>query len=64
MTRTHEINGQEVSIEWEQDELIENHGSGCCYYGMNGIGSDGKEYIATGIYQGDDLEDIEDVEEA
>lgn len=62
MQRTHEIEGREVTIDWEQDELIENHGSGCRYYGMNGMGSDGKEYIATGIYQGDDLEDVEDIE--
>lgn len=63
MKREHEINGEIVTIEWERDCEIDNHGSGCVYWGLTGLGSDGKEYIATGVYQGDDIEEIEDIEE-
>jgi hypothetical protein len=62
MERTHLISGEEILIIWERGEMIENHGSGCVYYALDGIGSDGKDYIATGYYQDDELEDIEYVE--
>lgn len=62
MTRNHLVYGEEVNIDWEKSDFIENHGSGCKYYLLIGEGSDGKEYQATGIYQGDELQEIENIE--
>jgi hypothetical protein len=49
-------------ITWEKGELIENHGSGCKEYAMNGVDKDGIEYIATGVYQDGVFEEIIDIE--
>lgn len=57
------ISGEEVNIEWQIYDLIENHGSGCAYFALSGKGDNGKNYQATGIYQGDELEEVEDIEE-
>jgi len=62
MKRTHIIDGKEITIDWERDCEIENHGSGCVYWGLSGLGSDGNEYIATGVYQYGELEEIQDIE--
>lgn len=62
MKRTHLVYGEEVTIEWEKSDLIEDHGSGCCYFLMLGAVNGETEYEAVGIYQGDDLQDIEDIQ--
>jgi len=61
MERNHLVYGEEVNIDWEKSDLIENHGSGCCYYLLIGIGGDGNEYQATGIYQGYELQVIKGI---
>lgn len=59
----HLISNEEVNIEWERIALEENHGSGCTFYHLHGEGDNGKTYVATGIYQNDDLIEIEEIEE-
>lgn len=51
-----------ASIVWERGELIENHGSGCMYFALSGTGEDGTHYIATGLYQSGELEEVTDIE--
>lgn len=58
----HEINGKEVNIEWEQDELIDRHDSGFANYSVNGIDDDGNEYEAIGDYLSGELEDVNEIE--
>lgn len=58
----HLVYGEEVTIDWEKSDLIKDHGSGCCHYLLIGIGSDGNEYEAVGVYQGDDLQEVENIE--
>ena len=59
---TYLISGEEIEITWQSVELIENHGSGCTEHALVGEGSDGNTYIATGTYQGDELEEVNDIE--
>jgi len=58
----HTINNIEVDIDWEQMELIENHGSGCKEWAINGEDAEGNKYSAMGTYQDDELEEITDVQ--
>lgn len=62
MTRTHNVLGEDVTIEWEKSERIERHDSGCAHFLLIGLGSDGQEYEAVGVYQGDELQDIENIQ--
>lgn len=62
MTRTHNVLGEDVTIEWEKSERIERHDSGCAHFLLIGLGSDGQEYEAVGVYQGDELQGIENIQ--
>lgn len=58
----HLISGEEVNIEWERHEKIESHDSGCSYWALFGEDDLGNKYIATGVYQSDELVDVEEIE--
>lgn len=59
----HIIEGQEVDIDWEQVEIIDNHGSGCIDWMVKGTGDDGKEYYGDGNYQSGELIEVTEIEE-
>ena len=58
----HTINDKQVEIDWEQSDLIDNHGSGCKEYMVIGSDGQGIEYIGSGTYQDDELIEVTDIE--
>ena len=46
MKTTETINGIEVEIEWDFQEIMERHDSNWCDWAIIGEGSDGKSYQA------------------
>lgn len=60
----HIIDGIEVNIDWEQVEVIDNHGSGCVDWVVQGYDEDNKEYFGDGNYQDDELTDVIEIETA
>lgn len=58
----HIFEGKEIDIDWEQVEVIDNHGSGCVDWMVKGYDSDGGEYWADGNYQSGELIEITDIE--
>ena len=58
----HIIDGREVNIDWQQVEIIDNHGSGCVDLMVKGDGDDGKVYWGNGNYQDGELTDVIEIE--
>jgi len=58
----HTIEGIEVEIEWEQEFMIENHGSGDEEWAVIGEGDDGRMYYGDGNYQHGELIDVIEIE--
>jgi len=58
----HIIDNKEVNIDWEQVEIIDNHGSGCVDWMIKGEDEDGIEYWADGNYQDGELMEVSDIE--
>lgn len=59
----HTINDIVIHIDWEQNELIDNHGSGCKEYSAIGTDDEGNEYIGSATYQDDELIEVIDIEQ-
>lgn len=55
---------EQIKIEWQQRHLEENHGSGCTYWIVDGEDDNGNKFTGLGNYQGDELIDVTDIEEA
>ena len=58
----HLIDGKKVNINWEQVEVIDNHGSGCTDWIIYGEDENGVEYYADGNYQDDELIEVSEIE--
>ena len=58
----HFISEEEINIEWDRTQLIDNHGSGCSEWIVEGEGSDGKKYTGTCQYQSDQLISVDEIE--
>lgn len=52
-----------MEIDWQQDYLEENHGSGCTYWIVRGEDENGVKYTGLGNYQGDELIEVTEIEE-
>lgn len=60
----HIIENKEVNIDWDQKEILDNHGSGCQDWMIEGEDEDGVKYFAQGNYQSGELMEVTDIEEA
>lgn len=58
----HTINGELRNIDWEQVEKIENFGSGCVDWSIEGFDEEGNQYSANGNYQDGELAEVTDIE--
>ena len=59
----HIINNREVNIDWEKDEIIDKHDSGCEDWAVRGESDNGSLYYGQGNYQDDELIDVFEIEE-
>jgi len=58
----HIVFNKEVEIEWEQQDLQEDHNSGCTEWSIQGIDKYQNEYTAIGWYQDNELIEVLDIE--
>lgn len=58
----HTIEGKEVNIDWEQVDLVDNHGSGCKEWSVSGEDENGITYFGSATYQDDELIEVNDIE--
>lgn len=59
----HIIDEIEINIDWDRKQLIDNHGSGCSDWIIEGEGSDGNKYSGCGNYQDGELIEVTEIEE-
>lgn len=58
----HTINNTEVEIDWDKIVLVDNHGSGCTQWVVQGVDKEGNEYVGDATYQDNELIEVEEIE--
>lgn len=58
----HEIEGVIVDIDWDQKFIIDNHGSGCQEWMVEGEDENGVKYYGNGNYQHGELIEVTEIE--